>query len=40
MTRWNKETIRLGGGSIGIVLVSMVLALAQMLGSAGQTPIL
>jgi hypothetical protein len=40
MTRWSKEAVRLGGGSIGIVLVSMVLGLAQILGSAGQSPIL
>ena len=40
MSKWNMDAIRLGGGSIGIVLVSLVLAGAQLLSGSAQAPIL
>ncbi|WP_263854093.1 hypothetical protein [Sphingomonas parva] len=40
MTRWNKEAVRLGGGSAGITLVALVLALVQVLGGGAQAPML
>jgi hypothetical protein len=33
MTRWSMESVRLGAGSIGIALVSVILLATQLVGN-------